>query len=309
MTQDQNNSPSLDISPPEDSASAAQREEGRVVSFFRNLIKPKLDISSLRETIEEFVDDKNSENVEESMSTHEKSLISNILKVRNLTAADVMVPRADIVAVSTDSTQEELFTLLADKQYSRLPVYNETLDDVIGTIHAKDILAALARGEKINMPDLIREVPVISPAMPILDLLLQMRLTRKHMALVVDEFGGIDGLITIADLIEAIVGEMYDEHDPDDEVQLIERPDGTVIADARFNLVEFEERFGKFFSEDEHQENDTIGGVVLYLAARLPARGEVFNHPSGIVFEVLDADARRIKRLCIGNIPKQGNAS
>lgn len=279
------------------------REDNRVVSFLRSLIKPRNDPSSLRETLEEFVDTETQENEEKSISAHEKKLISNILKIRDMNAADVMVPRADIIAVNESSTQEEIFTLLAEKQYSRLPVYKETLDDVIGSIHVKDIMATLARGERINMPDLVREVPIISPAMHLLDLLLQMRMTRKHMVLVVDEFGGIDGLVTIGDVIEAIVGEIYDEHDPEDEAELIEKSDGTFKADARYNLDEFEERFGKILSEDEREESDTLGGLVIYMAGRVPVRGEVITHPSGVIFEILEADPRRVSRLRISNIP------
>jgi magnesium and cobalt transporter len=284
-----------------------EREDNGVVSFIKSLIKPKNDPSSLRETIEEYIEDGASGSSEESISAHEKILISNILKIKNTTAADIMVPRADIIAISQETTQQELFALISEKQYSRLPVYTETLDNVIGSIHVKDILATLARGEEINMRTLVREVPIISPAMQLLDLLLQMRLTRKHMVLVVDEFGGIDGLITIGDVIEAIVGDIYDEHDPDDVAEIIEKADGTILADARVDLDEFEDLFGKILSENERHENDTLGGLVIYMAGRVPVRGEVITHDSGMIFEILDAGPRRVNRICIRNIPRFDN--
>ncbi len=277
-------------------------EDSSGTGFFARLFGPKQD-ASLRETIEEYIDD-DSENAQEtSISEHEKTLISNVLELRDTCASDIMVPRADIVAISDKTTKEELFKLFSERQYSRLPVYKDTLDNVIGSIHVKDIMASLAREEEFKVASLVRDVPIVSPSMKLLDLLLQIRETRKHMVLVVDEFGGIDGLITIGDVIESIVGEIDDEHDPDDQPEIKIEPDGSVIADARVNLREFEEQFGKFLDEKEHDENDTLGGLVFSLAGRVPARGEVLTHKkSGIVFEVIEADPRRIKRLYIKNI-------
>ncbi|MFP4314288.1 MAG: CBS domain-containing protein, partial [Alphaproteobacteria bacterium] len=152
---------------------------------------------SLRETIEEFIEESNSNQVEEDTlaSLHEKTLISNVLKLSEKPVVDAMIPRADIVAISIDASNEELFTLLSDTQYSRIPVYKEKLDDVMGTVHIKDILSVLAQKKDLVLSELVREVPIIAPSMNVLDLLLEMRHTRKHMAMVVDEFGGIDGLV------------------------------------------------------------------------------------------------------------------
>lgn len=275
-----------------------------LMSFVKNMIKPEKD-PTLRETIEEYIDDDSLDVQETSMSVHEKTLISNILELRDMCAADIMVPRADIIAVNQNTTQEELFSLLSQRQYSRLPVYKDTLDNVIGSIHVKDIMATLALGEVLNIQELVRDVPFVSPSMKMLDLLLQMRITRKHMVLVVDEFGGIDGLITIGDVIESIVGEIDDEHDPDDHTEIVVDTDGTVTADARVDLDEFEEIFGKILSKEERHENDTLGGLVFSLAERVPARGEVITHQSGMTFEIIEADPRRVKRLHIRNIPNQ----
>jgi magnesium and cobalt transporter len=237
------------------------------------------------------------------VSAQERALISNILNLRDVSVLNVMVPRADIVALDVGTTTEGIMALLGQKQFSRIPVYRETLDDVLGTIHIKDIVAALARNEPLDIQKLITEIPIVSPAMSILDLLLEMRESNRHIALVVDEYGGIDGLVTINDIIESIVGEIDDEHDTDESPAMKVLDDASVIADSRVTVESFEERFGPLFTDDERAGSDTLGGLVSLLAGRVPARGEVLPHASGLVFEVMDADPRRIKRLKIRNIP------
>lgn len=258
---------------------------------------------NLRETIEEFIVDENREEIP-SVSSHERTLISNILELRDTTVDDIMVPRADIVAISSQTTQKELLELLSQKQFSRIPVYSDSLDDVIGSIHIKDIMSALAAGKKIKLVDILRDVPFVSPSMPILDLLLEMRQSQKHMALVVDEYGGIDGLITITGVIESIIGQIDDEYDSESLPELLQKDDGTIIADARYEIEDFEEEFGEIFTEDDREESETLGGLVFTLAGRIPARGEVITHDNGIVFEILDADPRRINRLRLRNVPR-----
>ncbi len=270
----------------------------RLLSIFRHKTDP-----TLRQTIEEYIEDDSNIDDETSTSSHEKTLISNILKLRDLCAADVMIPRADIIGLNHDCSQEDIFALLSEKQYSRLPVYKETLDNVVGCIHVKDILATLSKGESLEIDKLVRDVPIVSPSIHVLDLLLEMRISRKHMALVVDEYGGIDGLITIGDLIEDIVGEIDDEHDPDDHPEIITQSDGTILADARVDLDMFEEQFGEVLTNEERHENDTLGGLVFFLAGRVPARGEVLKHETGMKFEILEADPRRVSRICIRDIP------
>lgn len=275
--------------------------------FLSRILKPfkrNRSDTSLREVIEEAIENGNADDIENPhTSNHERLLISNILNLRDLTAVDVMVPRADIVSIDASLSQSELLAMLSQQQKSRFPVYTETLDDVIGTIHIKDILAALALGNDIVISDIIRNVPIIAPSLPVLDLLVQMRETKKHMVLVVDEFGGIDGLVTIGDIIEAIIGEIDDEYDKNDHPKILEHSDGSIVADGRVDIEEFEERFGHMFSEEEHEDADTLGGLVFTLAGRVPARGEVLLHETGMEFEVLDADPRRIQRLKIRNIP------
>ncbi len=278
---------------------------------FRNFLKGRQGEAHLRETLEEIIDEiKEVEGEDESaqpISSDERVMLSNILRLRHLTAYDVMVPRADIVAVDLDTPIDELIDLMSGAGHSRLPVYRDTLDEVVGIVHIKDVLHHMKDGadaRPFDLVDLVRRILVVAPSMRVLDLLLEMRLSRVHMALVVDEFGGIDGLITIEDLVEEIVGEIEDEHDVAVGPKLIERPDGSLIADARTTIEEFEEKVGPVLSEEEREEDiDTLGGLLFSLAGRVPDRGELVKHPpSGITFEVLEADPRRVKRLRLRNV-------
>lgn len=266
--------------------------------------KPKNGGDSLREVIEEYIEDHNNgDDIDPTVALHEKTLISNILNLQDLTVIDVMIPRADIIAIDINSSQDELMDLLEEKQFSRIPVYRENNDDIIGTVHIKDILSTLAAKKEVQLEALLRDVPIVSPSLPVLDLMLLMQKQKKHMVLVVDEYGGIDGLVTVGDVIESIVGEIDDEFDQDIEPIMIQKSDGVVIADARYELEDFEEEHGKIFTDEEHEENDTLGGLVFYTAGRIPARGEVIQHESGMNFEIMEADQRRISKLRIKNIP------
>jgi magnesium and cobalt transporter len=235
---------------------------------------------------------------ETRITPQERFLIGNILKVHERSAGDVMVPRVDILALDIDQPFSEVVKCMVEHGHSRVPVYRESLDDVIGFIHVKDVLAPVADRRPAKLERLLRKVLYVAPSLPILDLLVQMRQARTHIAMVVDEFGGIDGLVTIEDLIEEIVGEIEDEHDVPETPTLIERPDGSIIADARIPIDSVEEQHGiSLRPEGEEETVDTLGGLVFTLAGRVPKRGEVIAHPDGIEFEILDADPRRIKRL------------
>jgi CBS domain containing-hemolysin-like protein len=256
----------------------------------------------VRDELEELIEER--EEDEEPIDPHERTLIGNILKLHELVADDVMVQRVDIVGLEIDTPSEEVVRLFVDQGHSRFPVYRETLDDIVGMVHVKDILPYVADRRPVRLAKIIRKVLFVPPSMPVLDLLLQMRLSRVHMAMVVDEFGGIDGLVTIEDLIEEIVGEIEDEHDDAYAPQLIDRIDGTAIADARTRIEDFEARCGfKVLPPEAEEEVETLGGLVFTLAGRVPQRGEVIEHPSGLSFEVLDADPRRVKRLRIRGLP------
>ena len=277
--------------------------EGVFLKWVRNLIRPEPE-STLRETIDDFIKSDSEAREPDAVGQHERLLLSNILKLRHMTVVNVMIPRADIVAIDIDTTQEELLTLLAEKQFSRIPVYRGTLDDVLGTIHIKDVLSTIAKGQPVEIKSLIREIPIVSPAMPIIDLMLTMRQSRRHMVLVVDEYGGIDGLVTVNDVIEAILGEIEDEHDTSDGPKITRKADGSILVDARLSIDEFENEFGHILSDDERNSSETLSGLVVDMTGRIPARGEILTHSSGMVFEIVAADPRRINVLKIRNIPQ-----
>jgi magnesium and cobalt transporter len=251
--------------------------------------------TSVRDAIDELIEA--GSEVEEALGQDERVLLSNILNIRGRSIEDVMVPRADIVSVDVDATLAEVIDVMTQSGHSRLPVYRETLDDAIGMVHIKDVLAWRGRDDQFQLSKIIRRVLFVAPSMEVLQLLLEMRASRSHIALVVDEFGGVDGLITIEDLVEEIVGEINDEHDKNEEPTVQRLTDGTLEADARVSVEALEEHAGDVLSEEEREEIDTVGGLVVSLVGRVPIRGELIRHPSGLEFEVLEADPRRIRRV------------
>jgi CBS domain containing-hemolysin-like protein len=263
--------------------------------WLRGLWRPRNGDASVRDTLEELIEER--EEAEVPIDADERILLANILELRDRTIHDVMVPRADIVAIEDGAALSEVIDLITKEGHSRIPIYRETLDDATGMVHIKDVVAWRGEDHAFALSMVMRKILFVSPSMQVLELLLEMRVTRCHMALVVDEFGGVDGLVTIEDLVEEIVGEIEDEHDRDDEPDLIRRPDGTFDATARATIVALEERVGPMVTDDEREDVDTLGGLVFSLAGRVPIRGELISHPSGLEFEVLDADPRRIKRL------------
>jgi CBS domain containing-hemolysin-like protein len=286
-------------SPREDGA----EEQGTLTQQLRGWLRSILGVrggDTLRDTIEELIGDNGS--TEPSMAEGERTLLANILKLRHRTVVDAMVPRADIVGVPLDIPLNDLIKRFATEAHSRMPVFREELDDVVGMIHIKDILACVAGIQPFDLAAITREVMIVAPSMPVLDLLLKMRQQRQHLALVVDEFGGIDGLVSIEDLVEEIVGDIEDEHDDAKQDTLVARPDGTLLVDARIPIEEFEEQLGRYFDPEELEDVDTLGGLVFSMAGRVPAPGEVLKHRSGLEFEIIDADHRRIKTLHVRNL-------
>jgi CBS domain containing-hemolysin-like protein len=232
------------------------------------------------------------------LGAHERALLSNVLRLQGTTAYDVMLPRADIVAMPDDCTLDQAIALIQKEGHSRYPVYRESLDDIVGMVHIKDVFAAVGRTGPFDLKAILRKPLFVVPSIPVLDLLLQMRQARIHMALVVDEYGGIDGLITIEDLVETIVGDIADEHDEEARPHITERPDGTLELDARMPIAAFEAQVGQILTDEERAADiDTVGGLVFTLAGRVPAKGELVSHASGLEFRILDADPRRIRRL------------
>jgi magnesium and cobalt transporter len=257
---------------------------------------------SVRDSIAELVqeashDQTRAEGEDPGLDIQERALIANVLRLREITANDVMVPRPDIIAIRSNVSLSEAIALIRREGHSRLPVFRDHLDDMLGMVHIKDVFAYTGAPENFMLESILRKPLMVAPQISVLDLLLQMRLTRTHLALVVDEYGGIDGLVTIEDLVETIVGDIADEHDEIEGPMLVERPDGALDINALLPVEEFEARLGPVLSEDERAADiETVGGLV-FGACRVPTKGEIIPHPAGIEFLVLEADARRIRRL------------
>lgn len=252
-----------------------------------------------RDALEELIDE--SDGGEGSLNVGERQLLGNILDLHERTISDVMVPRVDIIAFKADCDLASLIELIREEGHSRMPLYRETLDDAFGMVHAKDVLIWRGRDEEFDAARIMRPVLFVAPSMHVLELLLEMRSKRIHMALVVDEFGGVDGLVTIEDLVEEIVGEIEDEFDEHEKPSLEKHGDGSWTAGARTPLDDLETAMDQvLFSEEERGEVDTLGGLVFTIAGRVPVRGELLRHErSGLEFEVLEVDLRHVKRLRI----------
>jgi CBS domain containing-hemolysin-like protein len=291
-----------------DSESAASNgaDESRSISLLKRLaqaLRGGQGAHAMRESLEEVIEESARQSSE--LSQQERVMLSNLLKFGELKISDVMVPRADIVAVEENTKLRELVADYREAQHSRLPVYRETLDDPTGLVHIKDALAQLqfeadgtVRWPDVTAAQIKREILFVPPSMPARDLLVKMQTSHMHLALVIDEYGGTDGLVSIEDLIEEIVGDIDDEHDVDDSPRLRALPGGGYEADARLDLEDFKAQTGIDLAlKDGDEEIDTLGGLVVSLVGRLPLRGEIIPHPSGFEFEILEADPRRIKRL------------
>jgi CBS domain containing-hemolysin-like protein len=229
---------------------------------------------------------------------------------KTLRVSDVMTPRADINALDITTDFAEVVRCFAEHEHSRMPIYRDTLDDPVGVVNIKDVFKLLA-GESTPQPGdpilhrLRREVLYVPASMRAADLLLRMQGSRIHMALVIDEFGGTDGLVTLEDLIEAVVGDIADEYDEAVPAHIVARPGNVFEADARASLEELETALGESVAtEDLEEEIDTVGGLVATIAGRVPQRGEVISHPGGFEFEVTDADPRRIKHVRIRRLER-----
>lgn len=225
-----------------------------------------------------------------------------MVNLRRMRVDDVAVPKAEIVAVPSDIKKDDLVQVFRESGMTRLPVYKGTLDTPVGLVHLKDF--ALQHGfngkgaERFNLKKMLRPLLFAPPSMPIGILLQKMQSDRMHMALVIDEYGGVDGLVTLEDLVEQVIGEIEDEHDIDEDVFWTQSAPGVFIAQAKAPLDEFEAAIGlRLADEEEDEEIDTLGGLVFLLSGRVPARGEVIPHDSGAEFEIIDADPRRIKRI------------
>jgi CBS domain containing-hemolysin-like protein len=268
------------------------------------------DAAAIRESLEEVIEE--SERESPDLSAQERVLMGNLLRFGDLKVADVMVPRAEIIAVDETIGLAELLKLFREAQHSRLPVFRETLDDPTGLIHVKDVLGLLEAepdgayclSPHAKITSLLRPVLFAPPSMRALDLLLKMQASHTHLALVIDEYGGTDGLVSIEDIIEQIVGDIADEHD---EVAATVKVDGDgFIADARMDLDDFKAETGHDFLMEDGEtapDIDSLGGLAVSLLGRVPQRGEIITHPDGSEFQVLDADPRRVRKLRV-TLPK-----
>jgi magnesium and cobalt transporter len=274
--------------------------------LIRKITGQDAEAAAMRVSLEEVIEESDRESP--ALSAQERVMLGNLLSFGELKVRDVMVPRAEIVAVDETIGLAELLRMFREAQHSRLPVYAETLDDPTGLIHVKDVLGLLeseSDGPYCLPPNakiisLKRPILFAPPSMRALDLLLKMQATHTHLALVIDEYGGTDGLVSIEDIIEEIVGDIADEHDEDAAVI---KPDGDgFIADARMDLDDFKAQTGHDLLVEDAEEGierdiDSLGGLVMSLLGRVPLRGEIVAHPDGTEFQVLDADPRRVRRL------------
>lgn len=238
--------------------------------------------------------------VPENLEAGQKAMRLRLAEFEDARVYDVMIPRAEIVAVEVDTKFEDLIQLFAAATHSRLPVYRDTLDHPIGFVHIKDVVGEIARGGP-KTDDVVKRIArntlVVPPSMPLAALLVKMQATRIHLAIVVDEYGGTDGLVSLEDLVEEIVGNIEDEHD-EDTPMLTQRSPSVWEADARMEIDDFATETGiNLELEDYEDEIDTLGGIVFALAGRVPERGEILRHPCGLDIEIVDADSRRIGRM------------
>ena len=279
---------------------ATRHDDGgsRLWRGMRHLIFGEESEPTLREEIEEAIDEaEESRPVAGDLSPTERQMLRNLLHFGEQTAGEIAVTRGDIIAVASDISFDELVRAFADAGHSRLPVYGESLDEVVGMVHIKDVFIANVDAAKDrSMAALMREPLFVPESMGVIELLARMRAQRTHLAIVVDEFGGTEGLVTIEDVVEEIVGEIEDEHDEAEAGMLTMLDDGLWEADARVELEELADAVDPRLSSDE-DEVDTLGGLIFLLAGHIPAKGECITHPSGWKLEAVDSDPRRIIRV------------
>ncbi|MFO1260412.1 MAG: hemolysin family protein [Sphingomonadaceae bacterium] len=289
-----------------DSSSAAQNEGGSIWRGIKSLLFGNDADHTLRRELEEAIDDYDEESsdapdqaVKGDLSPLERQMLRNLLHFGEHTVDDVAVPRADIIAIEESASFSDLVALFTEAGHSRIPVYRETLDTIVGMIHIRDAFGILARGETApkTLEPLIRQPLYVPESMGVLDLLAEMRAKRTHLAIVLDEYSGTEGLLTFEDLVEEIVGEVEDEHDDEPEELLVALDDGLWEADARVELDDVADRIDPRLAEVE-EDIDTLGGLAFILAGHVPAVGEIMLHPeSGWRLEITDADTRRVTRL------------
>lgn len=269
-------------------------------SWLRHAVWAKSD-ASLKETIEEMIDEHEG-GADDRLEPEERVMLHNVLSFGETKVSDIMIPRTDICAVPADITLPELKAHILEQKHTRIPIYGETLDQVIGFIHVKDLLPMLGGETAFSLREVMRNVLFVPPSMKIIDLLVKMRHAGSHLAIVVDEYGGTDGLITMEDLFEEIVGDIHDEHDENEEQEdkITHITDGIYEVNARIRIEKLEKELGlNLIPEENDNEFDTLGGLIFFQLGRVPVKGESIPHISGIRFDILEADPRRIQKVRI----------
>ena len=268
--------------------------------WVRQALRSKQD-ASLKEALEEVIEE-HEEQGDEALPPEEKTMLHNMLHFGDIKVSDIMVHRAGIAAVANDITLSELTKHITEVRHTRIPVYEETLDKMLGFIHLKDMLPLFSGASSFDITKLLRPLIFVPPSMRIIDLLVKMRSAGSHMAIVVDEYGGTDGLVTMEDLFEEVFGEIQDEHDGDEalEHKIVQVSDKIFEMDASIPIEKLERQMGlNLVTEEKEDEFDTLGGLIFFQLGRVPAKGEIIPHISGVRFEIVTADPRRIGRVRI----------
>ena len=260
------------------------------------LIKKLITTESEKEEMLSFIANNNENELEDN---NEKSLIKNILNLDNTSVEDVMVPRAEIISIENNLSMAQILSIIKNESHSRMPVYENNLDNVLGFLHVKDLIKNFDNND-FDLKSVIRDILYVAPKSPILDLLKRMRSSRIHMALVVDEFGGVDGLVTIEDLVEEIVGEIEDEHDGEDEEELLKIiNENTILVDASYRVEDLKNYFDLKIDLNEDDEIESVGGLLFFIANKVPKNNQVYIFKDILQFKVIKASARRIELLQI----------
>lgn len=267
------------------------------------LIKKLISSESSKEEILAFIaNNLEKEEFNEFEDNNEENLIKNVINLDEKCVEDLMVPRAEIISIEKNLTIKEILSIIENESHSRMPIYDNNLDNVLGFLHIKDLLINI-NDKNFVLSSVIREVLYVAPKSPVLDLLKRMRSSRIHMGLVVDEFGGVDGLVTIEDLVEEIVGEIEDEHDAEDQEVLLKKiSDTKVIVDASYKIEELEKYFNISIQLEDEDEIDTVGGMLFFIANKVPKNNQIYKYKNLLQFKVIKASARRIESLEINKI-------
>lgn len=288
---------------PDEGAKIEKKESGAgLIKKFRSRLNKVFSLknsNTIEKEVVELIEEHDPEGVQ--ISEEERSILTNVLNISEQKVNHVMIPRTDIVAVQDSASLDEIKKVLIEKEHTRMPVYSESLDNVTGFMHIKDLIPHFGSDKKFDIKSVIRKILYVPPSMKVVDLLVKMRSERVHMALVLDEYGGTDGLVTMEDLMEEIVGEIEDEHDEIDEVNAIKKISaGVYEVNARVSVQDLDSAINSTFKKpDESEDYDTVGGLVFFMLGHVPEKGEEIEHPDGYLFKVIEADDRRVKKILI----------